>query len=221
MADADRREREAERAFLMAERARASAMASAASSSSGGLTPGSLSDPKNASAASTKPAVGASEAPGALRDGPAHVEPNAQMKFAGAGRGGDAVAVGFSRASNGGNPGRGRNATNPASGAGGVNAGAPLALVPSAAGEGGTVGRLIKRDMESAQLVLRARKLDLAAREWVAVRGLLLRRATARAARARKRQAAKENGEPGGWCARWWGLLRVVSRPSGVSLWGE
>lgn len=40
----------------------------------------------------------------------------------------------------------------------------------------------IQRDVESAKLMLRARKLDLAAREWAGLRGLLLRRATRRAA---------------------------------------
>ncbi|CAN0186100.1 unnamed protein product [Ectocarpus sp. 8 AP-2014] len=44
--------------------------------------------------------------------------------------------------------------------------------------------RFIQRDLEAAQLMVRARKLDLAAREWVGLRCLLLRRATAAAAAA-------------------------------------
>lgn len=43
-------------------------------------------------------------------------------------------------------------------------------------GSGG--GRFIQRDVEAARLMICARKLDLAAREWVGVRCLLLRRAT-------------------------------------------
>lgn len=41
--------------------------------------------------------------------------------------------------------------------------------------------RFIPRDLDAARLMVRARKLDLAAREWVGVRCLLLRRATAAA----------------------------------------
>lgn len=48
----------------------------------------------------------------------------------------------------------------------------------------------IQRDVESAKLIVRARKLDLAAREWVGLRGLLLRRATARATAAASSPAA-------------------------------
>lgn len=72
--------------------------------------------------------------------------------------------------------------------------------VNSNPGAGG--GRFIQRDMEAARLMLRARKLDLAAREWVGVRGLLLRRATAKGRGGKPGVAAHgagggDDGSPG------------------------
>lgn len=65
-------------------------------------------------------------------------------------------------------------------------------------GEAAAGGVIQPSDMDSARLVIRARKLDLAAREWVAVRGLLLKRATSRAAQARKPESVN-SGERGGF----------------------
>ncbi|CAN0024546.1 unnamed protein product, partial [Scytosiphon promiscuus] len=64
------------------------------------------------------------------------------------------------------------------------------------AGAGGGVVRFIQRDLDAAELMIRARKLDLAAREWVGVRCLLLKRATASAAAAAA--AAGDDDDGGG-----------------------
>ncbi|CAM9299122.1 unnamed protein product, partial [Hapterophycus canaliculatus] len=60
-------------------------------------------------------------------------------------------------------------------------------------GGGGGVVRFIQRDLDAAELMIRARKLDLAAREWVGVRCLLLKRATASAAAAAAAAAADDD----------------------------
>ena len=60
-------------------------------------------------------------------------------------------------------------------------------------GAGAVGARFMQRDVEAAELMIRARRLDLAAREWVGVRGLLLRRATAAAAGGSRRTVANSD----------------------------
>lgn len=58
-----------------------------------------------------------------------------------------------------------------------------------------TARHIQQRDLDSAKLIVRARKLDLAAREWVGLRGLLLSRATSRAAAGASAAASAAVGE--------------------------
>lgn len=72
------------------------------------------------------------------------------------------------------------------------NSSSPLLWAGAVTGAGGNGARFMQRDIDAAKLMIRARRLDLAAREWVGVRGLLLRRATAAAAGKCKKMAESE-----------------------------
>lgn len=72
--------------------------------------------------------------------------------------------------------------------------------------------------MEAARLMIQARKLDLAAREWIGVRCLLLRRATT-ACGAAEAEVGAAGGEGGGACtetAHQNGKLATVASGGGL-----
>lgn len=74
------------------------------------------------------------------------------------------------------------------------NNNSPLSWAGTMTGVGGNGGRFMQRDIDAAKLMIRARRLDFAAREWVGVRGLLLRRATTAAAESKKLAKSEVNG---------------------------